>query len=124
MLGNMEKSKENAGEHGKIERKCWGIWKNVRNMLENMGIKRKSKIYAPNNAGSSLVSQRYMQVIPKKNSYFKDENTIHVFPPKKRDFTPNRVVYNTGETCKLPTNMRCIKKITAFGRIFMFAAYM
>jgi hypothetical protein len=59
-----------------------------------------------------------------KNSYFKDENTIHVFPPKKRDFTPNRVVYNTGETCKLPTNMRCIKKITAFGRIFMFAAYM
>ena len=51
------------------------------------------------------------KLFQKIKSYFKDE-------------TPNRVVYNTGATCKLPTNMRCIKKITAFGTIFMFAAYM
>lgn len=43
----------------------------------------------------------------------------------KNEISPQTEFFNnTGETCKLPTNMRCIKKITAFGRIFMFAAYM
>ena len=43
MFGNMDKSRENAWEYGKIERKCWGTWKNRKKMLGNM---EKCKEYA------------------------------------------------------------------------------
>lgn len=39
----MDKSRENAWEYGKIERKCWGTWKNRKKMLGNM---EKCKEYA------------------------------------------------------------------------------
>ena len=105
-----------GGKWKKNYRKCWGIWKILRKMLGNMdkceehaggyGKKHcKSKVYAPNNAGSSFVSQQYMQFMPKKNSFcFKNENAIYIFQPKKK--SSQTEFYHTGEACKLPTNMR------------------
>ena len=59
-------------------------------MLENQQkTPWKSKIDAPKNAGSSLVSQLYMQFIPKKrNLYFKDESAILTHSHFKKEMSP------------------------------------